>query len=299
MHMTLKSALMDLLTGFLSFLLLALGVIASDVMKFDLQAFFVVIALLFSLAGFLRGRSGPENIGLVGALVSSGGLVPIVAVSLSGEAFTNRTILLLVVSLSVLVTICGIVARRAWVAGSRRKGLTLLFLPVAVLALACGILLPLWMKKANAQRLNKPAPQFSISTLEGKAVNSSELSGHVVVLAFWATWCAPCRRELPDIEKLYRHYKANPEVLLWAVDFGGHNETLEKAKAFVKKAGLDLPCAYDNQGAGSSLGVHGLPAVLILDKSGHIREIHTNYDASEDLVANLSENIESLLREAR
>ncbi len=119
----------------------------------------------------------------------------------------------------------------------------------------------------------------------------------MVVLAFWATWCPPCLRELPKLQKAYALYKTNPAVSFWAIDANRGGDTAEKARAFVGKQRFDLPFAYDNEGAGSNFGFEGLPALIILDQRGHIRLIHSGYDESENLAREISREVQALLVE--
>ena len=129
-------------------------------------------------------------------------------------------------------------------------------------------------------------------------MRSSDLRGHVVVLAFWATWCLPCYWELPELEPVYRRYRSNPEVVFLVVDADWGGETAEKAKAFLARKKLDLPGAYDNGGAARALGVDSLPTVVMIDQEGHVRMTHYGYDASEHVGSVVSRSIEELLGHA-
>lgn len=299
MKSRLKSVLLDVLAGFLAFCLLGLGIASIKIIAFDLRVFFSVTAVLSLLAGFIRGKSAPQNPWLKGLLVSSGSSLPCLVLALTGQAFGLNAILGLLLLLSSLLAIAGVQARRFSVAESRKKAALLLSLPWAATVLASVTLVPPLMSRLANHYLDKPAPSFSFSTLDGRTIHSSELKGRVVVLAFWATWCPPCLRELPKLQRAYALYKTNPAVAFWAIDANRGGDTAEKARAFVGKQQLDLPFAYDSQGAASNFGFEGLPALIILDPRGHIRLIHSGYDESENLAREISRDIEALLIERK
>lgn len=95
-----------------------------------------------------------------------------------------------------------------------------------------------------------PAPAYTLHLLDGGTVNSSSLKGKTVVLAFWATWCKPCREELPGLQVLYQtHYADRPDVVFYAVDVGAGGDTPEKARKYLGKMGITLPAAFDADGA--------------------------------------------------
>ena len=92
-------------------------------------------------------------------------------------------------------------------------------------------------------------PAYTLHLLDGKTIHSENLAQKTVVLAFWATWCSPCREELPRLQKLYaRHYRDDPEVVFYLVDVGDGVDTRSKAREFLKKHGITLPSAFDAQG---------------------------------------------------
>ena len=141
-------------------------------------------------------------------------------------------------------------------------------------------------------------PRFSLDRLDGKQVLSVDLLGRVVVLDFWATWCPSCRRELPEIDKLYRRYESSLHVIFLAVDVNTGGETPLKASTFMKQHGYLVPMAFDGRNASDHLlRDSGFPSLVVLDKSGRIRLIHSGYDESEHLVSALSETIDELVRE--
>jgi thiol-disulfide isomerase/thioredoxin len=117
---------------------------------------------------------------------------------------------------------------------------------LAVTALGSMIGAPVLANRLNNRSANTLTPEFSVTRLVGAVITSSELKGRIVVLDFWATWCAPCRQEFPKLEKLYRRYQSNPNVTFLAIDVNRDDETPEKARAFVKKTGYTIPIAYDS-----------------------------------------------------
>ena len=195
-----------------------------------------------------------------------------------------------------LSAICGVRARQLWERSVTRAGLTLL-VPLAALALVVLTTVPGLATRIATREMSTVAPLFSISRLDGTVVNSTEFRGRVVVLDYWATWCPSCRREMPELEKLYRRYQGNSRVAFWAVDVQMGGETPEKARAFMQNAGYTLPIALGSEKSSQGLQQEGFPSLVIIDTAGRVRLIHTGYDRSEQFQAKLSGEIETLLAE--
>ena len=108
---------------------------------------------------------------------------------------------------------------------------------------------------------------FTLPTLDGKNVTLGSHKGSVVLLKFWATWCPPCRAEIPSLESLYSSLKPKGLVML-AVDLA---EDKKKVQDFVGQNKMDVPVLLDATGdVGNSYGVQAIPATFVLDKSGRI-----------------------------
>lgn len=115
-----------------------------------------------------------------------------------------------------------------------------------------------------------PAPDFTLDQLGGGQVTLSQLRGNVVMINLWASWCAPCRIEMPAIEKVYRTYKGQGFVVL------GLNTTYQdseiEAAAFVKQLDLTFPILLDRSGATSNrYQLRALPSTYFVDRTGTIR----------------------------
>jgi thiol-disulfide isomerase/thioredoxin len=120
----------------------------------------------------------------------------------------------------------------------------------------------------------KPAPDFTLNTLDGGKVHLADLKGKVVVLDFWATWCGPCRAALPLVNEAASSRK-DKGVVFYAVN---QQEDADQIRAFLKKADLNPPVALDAEGAAATLyGVQGIPQTVIIDKAGNIADIHVGY----------------------
>lgn len=128
---------------------------------------------------------------------------------------------------------------------------------------------------AHSQRPPSPqvgfaAPDFSLETLDGETMSLSDLRGQAVLVNFWATWCPPCRQEMPAIQQLYEQYRDQDFTVL-AVDL---QESEAQVVAFTGQMGLTFPILIDPGGqVFSQYGVRALPSTFFVDPNGVIQEI--------------------------
>ncbi len=114
--------------------------------------------------------------------------------------------------------------------------------------------------------LNRPAPDFELKTGAGEKVRLSDYRGKVVLLNFWATWCGPCRQELPTVAKLYGEFKDSGLVV-----FGVNDEDKSTARKYLEKEGLALPFLDDSsQKAHRLYHVNAIPTVFLIDPQGKV-----------------------------
>ena len=113
----------------------------------------------------------------------------------------------------------------------------------------------------------RPAADFTLKSLDGEPIELSSLHGKVVVLDFWATWCPPCRAELPSIDKLNAEFAGKVEFL------GVNDEDSGTVKAFLKKAGYTFPVLMDGKRqVHRTYGIRSIPVLLVIDRQGVIRQ---------------------------
>ena len=117
--------------------------------------------------------------------------------------------------------------------------------------------------------VGKPAPDFDTVDLEGKVWSLSKLKGKVVFVNFWATWCAPCREEMPAMQRLYAKLPKDKFEMIALFN----NDKKTAVRKFVSQLGLTFPILSDEFNfAGPKYGLTGLPETFIVDKQGMIRE---------------------------
>ena len=124
------------------------------------------------------------------------------------------------------------------------------------------------MRKLVVHEDPHPVPQTGFETREGAALTLGEFRGKVVVLNFWATWCAPCRKEMPSLDRLQAQFgKGQLEVLALAVGF---NSPIA-VKKFLEEFGIqDLSVFLDpKQAVAREMGVLGLPVTVLIDREGN------------------------------
>ncbi len=127
-------------------------------------------------------------------------------------------------------------------------------------------------------KIGGKARDFTLTSLNGKEVSLSSLRGKVVLLNFWATWCAPCREELPELSLLQENLGRRGLVIL-AVSV---DNEMENAKNFVKKYNLKLEALWDRDKKVTKLyDPETMPSSFLIDRNGNLRFVHTGYDEKE------------------
>ncbi len=120
---------------------------------------------------------------------------------------------------------------------------------------------------AGVQRISgvREAPSFSMHTVDGQAVDSGSLRGKVVLVNFWATWCGPCKDEMPALERLRRRLSDRQfEVLAVTAD-----QEPEAIRNFAKTLNLEFPILLDEtKEVSAAFGVRGLPTTVVIDRNG-------------------------------
>jgi len=137
-----------------------------------------------------------------------------------------------------------------------------------------------------------PAPDFSLPSRGGSTIDLSQFKGQVVMINFWASWCAPCRKEMPLLEDIYKKYKPLGFTLL-SVDV---EPDRKDAESFLKDTPVTFPVLFDANSKVSGLyNVQGMPTSVFIDRKGKVRLMHISYTAGDE---NLYLNqIRALLRE--
>ncbi|HVA25128.1 MAG TPA: TlpA disulfide reductase family protein [Chloroflexota bacterium] len=147
------------------------------------------------------------------------------------------------------------------------RWLTLLFLPL--LALAAGAYYWLFQRPASTPIIGRPAPAFELQTLDGSNTSLAAYRGHPAIVNFWATWCEPCKKEMPALQAASA---AHPELVVLGVD---NVESAVKVKPFVDQLGVRFPILLDQDGSVMErYQVTGLPTSFFIDRSGALRSLY-------------------------
>lgn len=137
-----------------------------------------------------------------------------------------------------------------------------------------------------------PAPDFTLKSSTGDNLRLAEQRGKVVMLNFWASWCGPCRKEMPLLDEMYKRYNEAGFEL-----FGVNVEAnTDDAKKLLKELGTSFPILWDGDSKVSKLyQVNAMPTTIMIDKDGNIRYVNRGYKAGDE--EKYREQIRELIRE--
>jgi peroxiredoxin len=129
-----------------------------------------------------------------------------------------------------------------------------------------------------AHEIGAPAPDFTAENyVTGKKVSLSAQHGKIAVVTFWATWCAPCREELPNLEKL-QEYLGKDKIAVLAINFKDTPETIRRLRSNAKKAGWNINMLLDPDGRIAQLyDVKAIPRTYLIGKDGRVRATHVGF----------------------
>ncbi|MGI9286215.1 MAG: TlpA disulfide reductase family protein [Pseudomonadales bacterium] len=147
---------------------------------------------------------------------------------------------------------------------------------------------------SSAKQQLQQAPNFTLPSISGANLRLSEYRGEVVLVNFWASWCGPCRQEMPLLNKMYQRYKKAGFTLL------GVNVDLEKDRAkaqnIAEQLKLSFPVLFDSkQQIVDTYKVASMPSSVLVDRDGNIRYVHLGYKPGDEKL--YSKKVKELLIE--
>ena len=152
-------------------------------------------------------------------------------------------------------------------------------LPLAAVLLSAFIVLTVSSCKKAETPLpvtGNTAPSFSVVDTVGNRVRLSDFSGKIVILDFWATWCAPCKASTRELEKLLEKYKARGVVVL-GISMDTGKSAAEQVKEYARKNSLTYQMLMDDGKMSKAYAVRNIPALFILDRQQKIAKIYPGY----------------------
>ncbi|KUP37543.1 redoxin domain-containing protein [Bacillus halotolerans] len=151
---------------------------------------------------------------------------------------------------------------KKWVAG---------ILLIGLAGYMCWNVYQQFSKKEIGIEEGQQAPDFTLKTLSGERTSLSDVKGKKVLLNFWATWCKPCRQEMPAMEELQKEHS---DVAVIAVNFTSAEKSEKQVQNFADTYHLTFPILIDKKGINADYNVFSYPTTYILDEKGVIQDIH-------------------------
>lgn len=125
-----------------------------------------------------------------------------------------------------------------------------------------------------ATNTSGPAPDFTLKSRSGENIKLSELRGQVVMINFWASWCGPCRQEMPILDQLYQRYEPMGFTLLGV----NVEEDSAAAEKVLREIPVSFPVLYDSKNQVSeNYQVRAMPSTFLIDRDGKVRYLHKGY----------------------
>lgn len=150
----------------------------------------------------------------------------------------------------------------------------------------------MWLSASVALAGATPAPDFTLKSREGENIKLSELRGEVVMINFWASWCGPCRQEMPVLNELYERYNPLGFTILGV----NVEQDPRKAEALLREIPVDFPILFDTGNQVTEMyKVVAMPSTVLVDRNGQVRFVHKGYKPGYE--EQYQEQVRSLIRE--
>ena len=144
----------------------------------------------------------------------------------------------------------------------------------------------------QAEEMNQPAPNFTLKSNSGKNLKLSESRGEVILLNFWASWCGPCRQEMPLLDSLHNKYKD----LGFKVMGVNVEENSKEAIKILNEIKVSFPVVFDTTNKVSELyNVSAMPSTVLIDRDGKMRYLHKGYKPDDE--ATYKQWVKKLIKE--
>jgi len=158
--------------------------------------------------------------------------------------------------------------------------------------LNCAILLFAQIPISLANTVDGPAPDFTLEGADGQRMQLSDLRGEIVMINFWASWCGPCRQEMPLLDQLHNQYKALGFTVLGV----NVEENPVKAKDLLKQIPVSFPILFDSDNKVSKrYNVIAMPSTILVDRNGNMRYLHQGYQPGYEM--QYQDQVRALIRE--
>ena len=151
---------------------------------------------------------------------------------------------------------------------------------IAIGALLLGLAYKL-VQPRGGPSIGLVAPSISAPLLNGGTFDLAAHSGHVVVLDFWATWCPPCRRSLPALQRLHERYKDSKDVVVISVSQDKGAQASDRVRKYLSDRGFTFPVIIDPSGIASRYGVSTIPTMVVIDPEGTVRTVQVGLYSSD------------------
>lgn len=166
------------------------------------------------------------------------------------------------------------------------------------IAVVCGALAWSLLGDRGGPEVGAPAPPIAVETLSGESFDLAEQTGRVVVLDFWATWCPPCLKSLPALEKLHHRYADDPAVTIASVNTDAMPDRSEALQRWMDREGYTFPVLLEtrDKALSNAYRVQSIPTMVVVGKSGRVFDVQVGLPAND--VEGIEAHVEARIRDA-